>query len=181
MSGSEISDLQSRARRQAIGSAAVELADRLKELADALSAREKPRRVRYGRARMAHSFKRHSPEGFVLDPLNVEMLLPDGRLWTYSRSDSTRFPAGRYYDARSDYVEFARNRTFPEGREFVFLGAVLGRYTFGCAGYHGSGEQMQSPVLCAIYGEGRSVRYVTADEAFVAIAESATTATAVAG
>ncbi len=170
---SEINDRQNgQERAAAIKRAAAELARRLEQLADTLAARQKPQRVRYGRGRIGNTFKRLSPEGFVLDPVNLQMLLPDGRLWTYSRSDATRFPTGRHYDARSDYTQFAGNRTFPGGREFVFLGAVLGKYTFGLAagdGQHGPAQ------LCAIYGEGRSVRYVSADEAFAMVAESAPT------
>ncbi len=61
------------------------------------------------------------------------MLLPDGRLWTYSRSDAQRFPTGRTYDARTDHVGFGGGRSFPCGTEFIFLGAVIGKYTFGFA------------------------------------------------
>lgn len=173
----EISDLRSdEERAAAIQLAADELADRLKELADALSVRGKTRRVRYGRGRIGHSLKRLSPEGFVIDPANLAVLLPDGRLWAYSRSDATRFPMGRYYDPRTDHIQFAGNRTFPNGREFVFLGAVLGAYTFGVASGQDGGDHADSPGLCAIFGEGRSVRYLTADEAFAAIAESAPSA-----
>lgn len=161
-------------RAAAVQAAAAELAARLEHLAARLAKRQEPVRVRYGRGRLGNSFKRQSPEGFILDPATLQLLLPDGRLWTYSRSDSTRFPAGRYYDARADYAQFAGNRTFPGGREFVFLGAVLGKYTFGFASVHRSGEVVvQRPGLCAICGEGRAVRYLTADEAFAAIAETA--------
>ena len=176
---SEIGDLQHDAERTAaIQSAAAELADRLEKLADTLALQQKPSRVRYGRGRVGRSLKRHSPEGFILDPVNLQMLLPDGRLWAYSRSDSTRFPAGRCYDARTDYVQFAGSRTSPGGREFFFLGAVLGKYTFGFALSEGNRHHAGSPGLCAIYGEGRSIRYVAADEAFAAIAESAPAGTA---
>jgi hypothetical protein len=168
---SAISDWQSdQERTAAVQRAAEDLNVRLKNLAGTLSGRQRPERVRYGRGRIGNAFKRLSPEGFVLDPVNLQMLLPDGRLWTYSRSDSTRFPMGRSYDASIDYTQFAGNRTFPGGREFVFLGAVLGKYTFGLA----AGDHAHGPAqLCAICGEGRSVRYVTADEAFAAITESA--------
>ncbi len=171
---SEVSDLGfGLERAAAIQRAADELADRLQELADDLSVRGKTRRVRYGRGRVGHSLKRQSPEGFVIDPVNLAMLLPDGRLWTYSRSDATRFPAGRCYDPRTDHSQFSGNRTFPDGREFVFLGAVLGGYTFGVAGGRGNGGHADSsPSLCAIVGEGRSVRFVSAVEACAAIAES---------
>lgn len=156
-------------RTATVESAAAALANRLKELADTLATREKPTRVRYGRGRIGNTLKRQSPEGFLIDPVNLQILLPDGRLWTYSRSDSTRFPTGRYYDAGSDFAQFAGNRTYPGGREFVFLGAVLGKYTFGFA----AGHQSEPPGLYAIYGAGRSVHYVRADQAFAAIAESA--------
>lgn len=170
---SAISDRQNDLERAAaVQHAAKDLNARLKKLADTLAARQKPERVRYGRGRIGNTFKRLSPEGYVLDPVNLQILLPDGRLWTYSRSDATRFPTGRYYDAGSDYPQFAGNRTFPGGREFVFLGAVLGKYTFGLAVNDGQCGPAQ---LCAICGDGRAVRYVTADEAFAVIAESAPT------
>lgn len=168
----DITDLNDEQRSAAIRAAAAELGARLKELADTLATRQKPERVRYGRGRIGNNFKRLSPEGFVLDPVALQMLLPDGRLWNYSRSDSARFPTGRYYDAATDYVQFAGNRTFPGGREFVFLGAVLSRYTFGLAGDAGNHSVAE---LCAISGEGSSVRYVTADEAFAVITDSVPT------
>lgn len=157
----------------AIRGAAAELADRLKKHAGTLALRQKTTRVRFGHGRLGRSFKRQSPEGFILDAANLQMLLPDGRLWAYSRSDSNRFPAGRFYDALTDYTQFSGSRTFPGGREFVFLGAVLGGYTFGFSVHGGRRHHADSPGLWAICGEGRSIRYATADEAFAAIAESA--------
>lgn len=150
--------------------AADDLADCLQLLAGQLGRARKPARIRYGDSRLGELFKRRSPRGFLLDASSRQMLLPDGRLWSYSRGDANRFPAGRYYDARTDYAEFARSRIFPGGREFVFLGAVLGKYTFGFARPTGA-ENLSG--LCAICGEGRSVRYVPAAEAFAAFAESA--------
>lgn len=148
----------------ALQQAADDLAAWLRELAAVLGRSRTPTRIRYGDGRIGDLFKRRSPKGFLLDPASRQMLLPDGRLWSYSRGDANRFPAGRFYDASTDYAEFARSRIFPGGREFIFLGAVLGKYTFGFARPTG---------LCAICGEGRSVRYVPVAEAFAAFAESA--------
>lgn len=152
--------------------AADDLADCLQLLAGQLGRSRKPTRIRYGDGRLGELFKRRSPKGFLLDASSRQMLLPDGRLWSYSRGDANRFPAGRFYDARSDYAEFARSRIFPGGREFIFLGAVLGKYTFGFVRPTGTGPDDLSG-LCAICGEGRSVRYVPAVEAFAVFAESA--------
>lgn len=152
-----------------VHAAADELADRLQELADQMSARHKPRRIHFGRGRLGGSFRRRSPAGFVVDPVNLEILLPNGRLWSYTRSDSQRFPAGRYYDPRTDYAEYAGGRSFPGGTEFTFLGAVIGKYTFGFA----DGQDPTSPHgLCAIVSEGRAVRYVGIDEAIADIADT---------
>jgi hypothetical protein len=153
----------------AVHRAAHDLAGRLRALADSLSAQRQPIRIRYGPGRVGEWFRRQSPEGFLLDPASRQMLLPDGRLWFYSRTDATRFPAGRFYDARTDYSDFAGMRTFPGGREFVYLGAVIGKYTFGCAGLDGRDLDDLSG-LCAISGEGGSVRHVSAGDAFDAIA-----------
>lgn len=154
----------------ALQRAADDLAERLQALATGLALSRKPARIRYGDGRIGDFLKRRSPKGFLLDAASRQMLLPDGRLWSYSRGDANRFPAGRFYDARADYAEFARSRIFPGGREFIFLGAVLGKYTFGFARPAGADE---FGGLCAICGEGRSVRYVPAAEAFAAFAESA--------
>ena len=161
--------------------AATELADRLQALADTLAVHEKPARLHYGRGRLGYSLRRRSPAGFVLDSANLQILLLDGRLWTYSRSDYGRFPTGRYYDARTDFASFLHNRAFPGGREFVFLGAVVGKYTFGYLasasaqdsgqdGSHAGPVSVELPGLYALCGEGGSVGYVTADEAFAVIA-----------
>jgi hypothetical protein len=87
-------------RESAIQSAADELGDRLKYLADQLSTNHHAKRVPFGHGRLGNSFRPRSPQGYVVDPANLQMLLPDGRLWTFSRSDAQRFPAGRTYDAR---------------------------------------------------------------------------------
>ena len=149
--------------------AAEQLADLLRELAVEVAGHHKPRRVSFGRGRLGSSLRRHSPAGFVVDPVNLQLLLPDGRLWSYTRSDSQRFPAGRYYDPRTDYTEFAGGRSFPGGTEFTFLGAVIGKYTFGFA----NGQDSLSPHgLCAIVSEGRAVRYVGIEEAMADIAHT---------
>lgn len=167
-----IQDVKSaRTWRADLQRAADDLAGRLQELAVELARWREPKHIHYGGGRVGELFKRRSPKGFLLDPASRQMLLPDGRLWSYSRGDANRFPTGRFYDARTDYAEFARSRIFPGGREFVFLGAVLGKFTFGFARPVGYGPDELSG-LCAICGEGRSVRYVTAADAFAALAES---------
>ena len=152
-----------------IQAAADELADLLKHLSDQLAIRHTPERVRYGQGRLGKSFRRRSPEGFILDPVNLQMLLPDGRLWSYSRSDSQRFPDGRCFDARSDHTGFGGGRSYPRGTEFIFLGAVIGKYTFGFA--DGAAESSPSG-LCALVSEGREVSYVDAEHAFADLAHS---------
>jgi hypothetical protein len=157
-------------REQAVAAAAAELADRLKELAGRLGSALRPRRVQFGKGRFGGSLKRRSPEGFVLDAVNLQMLLPDGRLWSYSRSDAIRYPAGRYFDIRADHTNFARGRSFFGGRGFTFLGAVLGKYTFGLA--DGDGRDRAAGALCAICTEGKSIRYTDVTKALADIAGS---------
>jgi hypothetical protein len=54
-------------------------------------------------------------------------------------------------------------RSFPCGTEFIFLGAVIGKYTFRSA----DGSDESSPRgLRTIISEGRAVRYVDAEDAF---------------
>lgn len=138
-----------------------------------LAGKAKPRRVPYGPGRVGKLFRRRSPAGYVLDPVSLKVLLPDGRVWSYSRNEASRFPAGRTFDARINYPDFAWGRSFLGGREFIFLGAVLDKYSFGLAvGDHTPGDP-DSGRLSAIYGEGPTVRWVTADEAFSAVTESA--------
>lgn len=150
-----------------VQAAADQLAARLRELADTAARHHKPRRVHFGRGWHGSPVRRRSPAGFVVDPVNLEILLPDGRLWSYTLSDSQRFPAGRYYDPRTDYPEYASGRSFPGGTEFTFLGAVIGKYTFGFA----DGQDSSSPHgLCAIVSEGRAVRYEGVDEAMADVA-----------
>lgn len=106
----------------------------------------------------------------MIDPANLQILLPDGRLWSYSRSDSARYPNGRYFDVRTDHGTFAGGRSFFGGRGFTFLGAVLGKYTFGMA--EPAGDEEGPGVLCALCGDGGSIHYVDAAAAFTDIAES---------
>lgn len=161
---------QASVRAQAVAAAADELADRLKALAAQLGSTLRPRRVQFGKGRFGGALKRKSPEGFVLDAVNLQMLLPDGRLWSYSRSDAMRYPTGRYFDVRADHANFARGRSFFGGTGFTFLGAVLGKYTFGLA--DGDGTDREAATLCAICTEGKSIRYVDVTEALADIARS---------
>jgi hypothetical protein len=157
------------AHAPAVTAAAGELADRLRELANRLGSTLRPRRVQFGKGRLGGSLKRKSPAGFVLDSANLQMLLPDGRLWSYSRSDAIRYPAGRYFDIRADHAKFAGSRSFFGGTGFTFLGAVVGKYTFGLADEDGHGQARG--MLCAIYTEGKSIRYVDVTGALDDIAD----------
>ena len=157
-------------QRAGVQQAADELAVRLKALADTLASTTTPQRVPYGSGRFGQYLRRRSPEGFVLNSTSLQVLLPDGRLWTYSRNDSVRYPEGRFFDACVDYSEFAAGRSLLGGRAFVFLGAALGKYSFGWAAAEGLGRGSDSGGLYAIRAEGNSVRYFSADEAIRAIA-----------
>ncbi len=171
---SDVRNVQQNAyQRATVKAAAEDLAARLKAIADMLAAQAKPRRVAYGPGRVGPLLRRRSPAGYVLDPVSLKVLLPDGRVWSYSRNEASRFPAGRTFDARIDYHEFARGRSFLGGREFIFLGAVLDKYSFGLAVSDHTPGDTDSGGLSAIYGEGPTVRWVTADEAFSAVTESA--------
>lgn len=152
-----------------VEAAADDLGLRLKELADDLAARIGPARVRYGRGRL----KRRSPKGFLLDAGSLQLLLPDGRLWSYSRSDSNRFPTGRYFDARAHYRDFAHGRTFLAGAAFTFLGASIGKYTFGFTEQNDDDHPAAASGLCAICGEDRSLRYIDPAAALADIAARA--------
>ncbi|MBU3749995.1 MAG: hypothetical protein FGM52_06000 [Mycobacterium sp.] len=164
-----VGDPQLSATPTPIQAAADELGELLKQLADRLATRHTPEGVRYGPGRLGKSFRRRSPEGFALDPVNLQLLLPDGRLWSYSRSDSQRFPDGRCFDARADHTGFGGGRSYPLGTEFIFLGAVIGKYTFGYA--DGAAESSPSG-LCALVSEGRAVRYMDAERALADLAQS---------
>lgn len=139
-----------------LAAAAEELAGRLKGLADTLAATGRPKKISYGRGFIKH----RSPAGFVVDAPNRQMLLPDGRLWSYTGGDVGQ-PAGRYLDVAADYQKYVHSRISLRGTTFAFLGATLGRYTFGFAG----------GTLSAIVGEGTSLRVVDGAEAFAALAE----------
>lgn len=155
-------DEQGRVRQ----SAADELAARLKGLADHLGTRLQLQRMPYGRG-MRGRFKSRSPEGYVVG--RNQVLLPDGRLWSYRSSDAHRFPDGRLFDPHTDHIHYSGIRTSPGGTEFAYLGTTLGKFTFGVT--DGS-AQSTSGRLRAVTSEGRSVRYVDADEAFAELARS---------
>ncbi len=170
---SEVGNIEQDAdKTTAVQQAAEELASRLEGLAHTLGSKTSIRRVVYGPGRVGNYIRRQSPAGYVIDPVSLKVLLDDGRVWSYSRSESVRFPNGRLFDARVDYPEFAGGRSYPGGREFVFLGAVLDKYSFGWAAPADGDGEPDSAGLRAIYGEGRLVRWVTADEAFTAITEA---------
>lgn len=149
-----------------IASAAEDLARCLESLARHIGTRVTPKRVRYGHGRIGNFARRRSPSGFVVDSVNLQMLLPDGRLWSYSHGEHLRFPAGRFYDARADHPAYAAGRIYPGGVEFIFLGALIGKYSFG---YMADGAQNG---LCALVSEGFSVSYVDAARAFGDLAHS---------
>lgn len=142
---------------RAVEAAAAELGRRLQDLAGALAAVRRPKRISYGRG----WGKRRSPAGFMVDRVNHQLLLPDGRLWSYNSGDGIH-PAGRYFDARVDYRAFAHGRMLVGHKTtFVFLGATLGSYSFGIA----DGR------LCAIAEEGGSLHVVDGSDAFDALAK----------
>lgn len=141
---------------RALAAAAEELARRLKELADTLAKSGRPKKISYGRGLIKH----RSPSGFVADAAERQMLLRDGRLWSYTSSD-VGHPSGRIVDVKADYRNFVHSRITLKGTTFAFLGATLGRYTFGFA----DGK------LSAIVGEGASLRVVDGAQAFTALAE----------
>ncbi len=139
--------------------AADSLADLLKGAADTLAARgRRPERVPYGRGG-AGLIKRRSPRGFVLNPSAPQLLLPDGRLWTFH---TRRSPEGTYYDARVDHTR-SMHGPIPLGDErFSFLGAVVDKYNFG---YRHSDDEQGSPELGAIVGTGGLPQFVGAVQA----------------
>jgi hypothetical protein len=161
-------------KESAVRDAAEELATRLEALADTLAATTPPQRVPFGPGRFGPFGRRLSPKGHIIDPGSLKMVLPDGRLWSYSRSEADRFPTGRLFDARvAPDPGYTGNRSFLVGREFIFLGVVLAKYSFGWAAPYEKPGDVDSGGLRAIYGEGPTVRWVTADKAFSAIANSA--------
>lgn len=158
----DTADEQSLARQ----AAADDLATRLKGLADHLGTRLQPQRMPYGRG-LRGRFMSRSPEGYVVG--RNQVLLPDGRLWSYSSSDAHRFPNGRLVDPKTDHIHYSGIRTFPGGTEFAYLGTKLGKFTFGVAD---RSAQSTSSRLCAVTSEGPSVRYIDADEAFAELERS---------
>lgn len=151
------------ALRQAAGE---QLADRLKELAETLAAAG----VRAGRVWFGRGYlKRRSPVGFVLDSIGPQLLLPDGRLWEYHSRGN---PRGRYFDARVDHGDCIHSPLSLGDGRFVFLGAVVHKYSFGYL-HHDNVDQSPNPVaLRAISGRSNSPRFVDATEAFTDIANS---------
>lgn len=139
--------------------AAKELAMGLEALASTLAVTHRPRAAPYGPGRIAGRFQRRSPLGFQVgwDPLQV--LLPDGRVWTYRDSDGGSYP------------RFMHSRVAPCGREFQFLGAVLGGCVFGCADRNDRG-----PGLCALLAAGRSALLLSPEDAFSVITRAAAVA-----
>lgn len=149
---------------RALQAAAAELAIRLKGIADEVARAVRPQRVRYGHGLI----KRRSPAGFVVSSSDRQLLLPDGRLWTYGSYDTGS--GGHFFDARVDYTKFSGGRMTIRGVQFVFLGVVLGAYTFGVA-FHSRVLDRPGPgTLAAITGEGGSVRFVDPDVALADIA-----------
>jgi len=150
-------------RSQACDRAADDMADRLSGLADRLGTALRPQRMPFGKGRLAGALRRRSPAGFVLDAVNLQMLLTDGRLWSYSRSSSLGAPAGTFFDVRAHHSRFAASRGFFAGRQFTFLGLVMGTYTFGLVDRPGGDQGTWE--LCALCTEGQSITYVTVDDA----------------
>ena len=84
----ELQESQLSDREAAIQSAADELADRLKYLADQLSTSHRAKPVPFGDGRLGNSFRRRKPQGYYFDPVKLHMVLPDGRQCSYSRRDA---------------------------------------------------------------------------------------------
>lgn len=140
--------------------AADELAGLFREVADKLAASgHRPQRVPFGTGLV----KRRSPKGFVLNPVGPQLLLPDGRLWTYH---TRRGPDGIYYDARVDHTR-SMHGSIPLGEEqFSFLGAVVGKYNFG---YRHTDDVDGAHCVGALVGKGGLPQFVGAAEALADI------------
>ncbi|WP_313676082.1 hypothetical protein [Mycolicibacterium sp.] len=156
------------ARLAAAQAAAEDLADRIQVLAERLASEAAANRYSYGPGRLGNALRRRSPAGFHTGARNLQLLLPDGRLWSYRRSDAQRFPDGRLYDARNDYAEYLA-RTYTAGTAFTFLGAVLPKHTFGFVDPDVSGS---SSGLCSLVTQDGPVHFMDPDEAFTDLAES---------
>ncbi len=152
-------------------SAPEELGDRLRHLAVKLAGSRSPRRIRYGSAALEF-LKRQSPEGFLLESDHgyLQLLLPDGRLWSYSRTAHGDLTAGRYFYAPVDYVHFVTSRLCVNGIDFAYLGATLGKYSFGIANHDQQHRLPPSGSLCALTSSG-SIQLVSPGVAFAEIAD----------
>ncbi len=161
-------DVTQDALREAVRQAAAdELAEKLKEVADRLAANGlRPKRVPYGRGRAGAFLKMRSPQGFVLDSVAPQLLLPDGRLWHYH---SRRGDDGIYYDARVDHQRSAHGSIPLGDSRFSFLGAVVLKYNFGYR--HGDGQE-QGYELVALSGKTDRPTCVSADDALADIVAS---------
>lgn len=151
--------------RRSLQAAAAELARRLEELARTLSAAGSPRRVKYG----GGPFKRRSPAGFIAASGDLQLLLPDGRLWNYSKYFTG--PTGRYFDAKTDFGNFIHSRLQFGGASFVFLGANLAGYSFGAVFREGEQSGDAPAVLGAVASDGESPHLIDAGEAFADLSE----------
>ena len=96
------------------------------------------------------------------------MLLPDGRLWEYRKSLHSH-PTGRYFHAPVDYVRFVNSRLKFDGIEFAYLGATIGKYSFGMVQHDQPHRTPPSGALCALTSSGPN-RLVPPGAAFAEIA-----------
>lgn len=155
--------------RLCLKKAAEELADKLEQLATQLATTTTPHRVPLGRGGIGF-LRSRSPRGFVISRHDLEVLLPDGRIWTEGlpRPDGRR--SGRYIDVRatSDRGDTASRMTVA-GEEFAYLGVSVGGYAFGAVDLSRGSECR----LRALVSGGQGVSLVDADEALDAIAHRA--------
>lgn len=162
-------DIEPNASRQpAVQAAADELAERLQALAERLATAVAPQRYPFGPGLLGSALRRRSPAGFRTGARNLQLVLPDGRLWSYSLSDARRFPGGRFYDARTDFSRYSA-RTFTAGAAFTFLGVVLGKHTFGFVEQDVSSS---SSGLRSLVTEDGPVHFIDPDDAFTDLAVS---------
>lgn len=152
--------------QQRVGEAADDLADKLRQLASALADRATPQRVPFGRARFGF-LRPRSPRGFVISRHDLEVLLPDGRVWTDGLPGPDGRRTGRYIDVRDAGGGNRASRMKAGGREFVYLGLTVGGYSFGVT------DVDTRPRLCAIVSTGRDITLIDADAAFADIAHKA--------
>lgn len=147
-----------------------ELSSLLRGLADQVDSALPLRRIRYGPAAVK-LLKRQSPEGFLIDSSHgdLQMLLPDGRLWAYRRQDFAH-PQGLFYDARVDYVNFVHSRMTVEGVQFAYLGATIGKYSFGAVCHDRPHLSPRSGSLCALNSSAGGSRLVEPNVAAAEIA-----------